>query len=215
METDHGFVPDDLVFLVDFTNSTYPGTVDQLGSTDLFEAWLADHGRPASVTAAQRATAQALRDGLREAAVHNAGVVADQGVIARGEQALAGLPVHAALREGAASLVPSGTGVDRALGEMAVALASARLTGRWARVKACTGEDCGFVFWDGSRNGSRRWCDMQRCGSRQKMRNYRARTSTGRPGIPVRAAARARGREGPAGAARAPAPAAGRAPGGG
>ena len=179
METDHGFVPDDLVFLVDFMNSTYPGTVDQLGSPDLFEAWLADQGRAAPVTGAHRATAQALRDGLRAAAVHNAGVAADEEAIACGERALIGLPMHAALRDGEPSLVPSGTGVDRVLGEVAVALTDARLTGRWGRVKACTGEDCGFVFWDGSRNGSRRWCDMQRCGSRQKMRTYRARTSTG------------------------------------
>jgi predicted RNA-binding Zn ribbon-like protein len=37
-------------------------------------------------------------------------------------------------------------------------------------VKECPG--CGWLFVDRSRNQSRRWCDMQRCGSRSKMRRY-------------------------------------------
>ena len=37
-------------------------------------------------------------------------------------------------------------------------------------VKECPG--CGWLFLDRSRNGSRRWCDMQTCGSRDKMRRY-------------------------------------------
>jgi predicted RNA-binding Zn ribbon-like protein len=37
-------------------------------------------------------------------------------------------------------------------------------------VKECPG--CGWLFLDRSRNRSRRWCDMQVCGSRAKMRRY-------------------------------------------
>jgi predicted RNA-binding Zn ribbon-like protein len=37
-------------------------------------------------------------------------------------------------------------------------------------IKECPG--CGWLFVDRSRNGSRRWCDMQVCGSRDKMRRY-------------------------------------------
>jgi predicted RNA-binding Zn ribbon-like protein len=37
-------------------------------------------------------------------------------------------------------------------------------------IKECPG--CGWLFLDGSRNRSRRWCDMQVCGSRDKMRRY-------------------------------------------
>ena len=40
---------------------------------------------------------------------------------------------------------------------------------------------CGWLFLDRSRNGSRRWCDMQTCGSRDKMRSHRARAATARP----------------------------------
>lgn len=37
-------------------------------------------------------------------------------------------------------------------------------------VKECPG--CGWLFLDRSRNKRRRWCDMQVCGSRSKMRRY-------------------------------------------
>lgn len=44
------------------------------------------------------------------------------------------------------------------------------------RVKQCPGaNDCGWLFYDTSRNGSRRWCSMEGCGSRVKMRHHYAR----------------------------------------
>ena len=47
------------------------------------------------------------------------------------------------------------------------------LTGSEAdRVKACPGEGCGWIFIDQSRNRSRRWCDMQSCGNREKARRH-------------------------------------------
>jgi predicted RNA-binding Zn ribbon-like protein len=43
------------------------------------------------------------------------------------------------------------------------------------RVKLCPGEGCGWLFVDRTRNGSRRWCEMEVCGSRAKMRRYHRR----------------------------------------
>lgn len=48
----------------------------------------------------------------------------------------------------------------------------------WARIKACPGPDCGWVFHDRSRNASRRWCDMGECGNRAKGAAFRARRRT-------------------------------------
>ncbi len=46
----------------------------------------------------------------------------------------------------------------------------------WKRVKQCPGiGDCGWLFLDTSKNGSRQWCSMQECGSRAKMRRQYAR----------------------------------------
>jgi predicted RNA-binding Zn ribbon-like protein len=46
------------------------------------------------------------------------------------------------------------------------------------RMKLCPGHDCGWLFLDLSRNRSRRWCSMDSCGSRAKMRTlYQRRRS--------------------------------------
>lgn len=43
------------------------------------------------------------------------------------------------------------------------------------RLKVCPGAgDCGWLFYDTSRNGMRRWCSMEGCGSRVKMRRHYA-----------------------------------------
>ncbi len=47
------------------------------------------------------------------------------------------------------------------------------------RVGQCADEQgCGWLFWDSSRNKSRRWCDMQDCGNRAKMRRYYQRVKS-------------------------------------
>ncbi|MET0976215.1 MAG: CGNR zinc finger domain-containing protein [Leifsonia sp.] len=53
----------------------------------------------------------------------------------------------------------------------AVAVFSADAVGR---VRRCAAEDCSLVYVDTSRAGSRRWCSMQRCGNRAKVRKFRA-----------------------------------------
>lgn len=60
---------------------------------------------------------------------------------------------------------------------LVVASAMELLTeGDLARVKQCPGaDDCGWLFYDTSRNGTRRWCSMEGCGSRMKMRRHYAR----------------------------------------
>ncbi len=44
------------------------------------------------------------------------------------------------------------------------------------RVRECAADDCRLVFLDTSRPGGRRWCSMQRCGNRHKVREHRTRT---------------------------------------
>ena len=50
-------------------------------------------------------------------------------------------------------------------------------SGELERVKECPHEEggCGWLFYDASKNRSRRWCDMAGCGSRVKMRRMYAR----------------------------------------
>jgi predicted RNA-binding Zn ribbon-like protein len=46
------------------------------------------------------------------------------------------------------------------------------------RVKACADATCGALFFDASRNRSRRWCVMEDCGNRAKARRHYARQKT-------------------------------------
>ena len=47
------------------------------------------------------------------------------------------------------------------------------------RIRECSADDCELLYLDTSRSGNRRWCSMQRCGNRAKVRAHRARTSGG------------------------------------
>ena len=48
-----------------------------------------------------------------------------------------------------------------------------------SRIRRCASDDCRLVFFDESRAGSRRWCSMQKCGNRAKVRAHRARAAAG------------------------------------
>ncbi|MBI4791114.1 MAG: ABATE domain-containing protein [Chloroflexi bacterium] len=44
-----------------------------------------------------------------------------------------------------------------------------------AQVRECSGETCGWLFVDVSKNHSRRWCSMSDCGNRAKVQRFNAR----------------------------------------
>jgi CGNR zinc finger len=63
-------------------------------------------------------------------------------------------------------------------GDYLAAVVSAISAGTWPRLKACP--DCHWVFYDNTRNGSKRWCLMyaggpegRACGTIAKVRRYR------------------------------------------
>nr|WP_230322832.1 CGNR zinc finger domain-containing protein [Cellulomonas hominis] len=83
--------------------------------------------------------------------------------------------------DGGLALVPApGTGGDGALvAGVLAALHRAVASGEWARLKACANPDCQWVYHDGSRNRSGRWCSMDECGDVMKARAYRRRARAG------------------------------------
>lgn len=65
-------------------------------------------------------------------------------------------------------------------GDLLTAVVGAISDGSWRRLKACP--DCHWVFYDNTRNGSKRWCLMyaggpegRACGTIAKVRRYRDR----------------------------------------
>ena len=81
--------------------------------------------------------------------------VDERGVLALGN------PAHGRLADG--------------LFELLLIVRAAQEDGSWARLKACTNQECGWVFYDRSRNRKGNWCDMAVCGNRLKNRRLRAR----------------------------------------
>ena len=103
-----------------------------------------------------------------------------------------------------APLTPERPGVPAAAVPLTSGLASVGLTARWAppvratqalstlaremiellsgplaeRIRECASDDCPLVFVDTSRPGARRWCAMERCGNRHKLRALRARRAS-------------------------------------
>lgn len=47
----------------------------------------------------------------------------------------------------------------------------------WKRFKICRDGVCNASYYDATRNGAKTWCSMDTCGSRNKMRRYRARSA--------------------------------------
>jgi predicted RNA-binding Zn ribbon-like protein len=71
-------------------------------------------------------------------------------------------------------------GLDAALGVVLAIAARGMLDGTWERLKICPGDDCGWAFYDHSRNRSGRWCSMLVCGGRAKARTHYQRHRGGK-----------------------------------
>ena len=68
-----------------------------------------------------------------------------------------------------------GDPVDDALARLADPLVVELTSGDPDRIRVCDNDRCRWVFYDTSRTGRRRWCDMATCGNRAKAARHRAR----------------------------------------
>jgi predicted RNA-binding Zn ribbon-like protein len=73
-------------------------------------------------------------------------------------------------------LAPAAGGVKGALAHLVAEATIARIKGTWTRLKICPADDCLWAFYDTSRNRSKRWCSMEVCGNRNKVRAFRDRS---------------------------------------
>lgn len=56
--------------------------------------------------------------------------------------------------------------------------ADALILGELPRVRRCADPRCSRVFFDNTKNGRRRWCDMATCGNRAKAARHREKLKT-------------------------------------
>ncbi|MET9970798.1 CGNR zinc finger domain-containing protein [Streptomyces sp. NPDC006356] len=120
------------------------------------------------------AGARELRESLRVALLAHAGHPPHRTVTPLGELLTASpLVVAVDTADGSATLAPAKEGSLPS--RVAAAIAQALVEGTWIRLKACEAADCHWAYYDRSPAGRGRWCSMQVCGARAKMRRYRAK----------------------------------------
>lgn len=121
-----------------------------------------------------------LREALRAACTAHTGTAVPPEAAASLERLLNAAPLALRLgSRGEAVLRPASgrTGLPALTAQLAARIATAAGEGTWQRLKACEAHDCRWVYYDRSPAGRSRWCSMAVCGSRAKMRTYRARRS--------------------------------------
>jgi predicted RNA-binding Zn ribbon-like protein len=158
-------------------NKDFPPAWDRLGTPAKTQAWLLRKrlvAPPVRITYGDVARLRELREALRAlvAANHGGAVPRDVLEALRREGAGVRLRVGFGLR-GATELEPVGRGADGAVATVLDILHEAQITGVWPRLKAC--RQCGYTFFDRSKNRSAAWCAMSICGNRTKNRAYRRR----------------------------------------
>lgn len=67
--------------------------------------------------------------------------------------------------------------LDHPLAPIAWSLSELLTSPELGRVRVCDADECGWLFVDASRSGSRRWCDAAGCGNLVRVRQFRARRS--------------------------------------
>ena len=172
--------PPPLDLVQDFVNTEIAvWAIDDIATPEALSEWLRarDLLDGAEVVGADGfVRARALRRLLRELASVDSHAVGSEQL----HHEFAAIAVEARLRfeldgHGRLEVVPAGAGADAALGEILSRVHAAQLDGTWRRLKSCPGPHCGWLFYDGSRNVSSRWCSMSICGNRTKTAAYRRR----------------------------------------
>lgn len=163
--------PGELALVQAFINTHYDLVhehgAELLSSPDAMGSWLSDRGlleADTAVSPADLSRVLAVREALRELARGG-----------RDPRALAPLraTVELSIAPGGPRLEPAGrNGVDGAIAALLGIVARELLSGRWSRLKVCPGHDCGWAFYDGSRNRTGRWCSMSICGGRAKAKAH-------------------------------------------
>ena len=164
--------PAGLCRLQGLINTWAVGQADQLATRQAAQAWLtAQHlwttAKPP--TNAELLTLTRFRFHLRRHLLqpHEA-KHAD-----RLNQLLAGSRLQPGFAPGSYTLTATGQPIDRVLGTFAAILAEHHHNGTLARLKCCP--ECGWCYFDTTKNRSGKWCSMQSCGSRLKTKRYRER----------------------------------------
>ncbi|WP_244231779.1 CGNR zinc finger domain-containing protein [Rathayibacter sp. VKM Ac-2804] len=153
---------------------------ERLGSDEALAAWLAERFDAVDATARDARLDDAL---MLRGTVSRLAVAAERGAV--GDPAdvdvvnlFAAMPdVPPSLSGGSRQAGRSHAAARQALSTLAREAVDLLGGGTPGRLRRCDAEDCRILYLDTSRAGSRRWCSMQRCGNRAKVRAHRRRSA--------------------------------------
>ena len=160
-------------------NHDFPREWDRLGTPEKARAWLQRKrlvGPEVRISAADAARLRELREAIRALTIANQAGRPDPasaGIVRRASRTAR---LRVAVDDGGRTVLePDRPTVDGAVAALLGILHEAQLTGQWPRLKGC--RQCGYAFFDRSKNRSAAWCAMSICGNRTKNRAYRRRRS--------------------------------------
>ncbi|TCO18536.1 putative RNA-binding Zn ribbon-like protein [Kribbella steppae] len=173
--------PEPLVLVQDLVNTVdLEMERDALTEPAELSTFCAAHGLPdLRFDQADLAEVLTLREAVRDVCQAHAGVDVPAESLAALDRLLAEAPLRLALStDGGVTIHPADglRNVPALVARIAADVAAATQAGTWPRLKACAADTCRWVYYDRSPAGRSRWCTMSLCGSRNKMRKYRARS---------------------------------------
>lgn len=168
---------------LDYLRTLRHGTVEELADAAALAEWSRQFGPCDDVgipAAAEVERARALREAIRElvAAARHASACPPQARAAINAAASVAIPAPRLHADGQLSWHTDDpvAATLSLVARDALELVNSPLL---ARVRECAGTDCGALFLDVSRPGTRRWCSMDTCGNRAKKNTMKTRKSAG------------------------------------
>ena len=164
-------------------NHEFPTDWDRLGTSEKARAWLVRWGLlepDTTLSEPERVRLVRLRDSLHALADMNR----DGAELANDDVIVLDREGNAATRfsfdrHGRMTLEPTASGVDGSIARLLMLVFEAQTAETFGRLKSC--RQCGWAFYDRSKNRSGGWCAMSICGNRKKNRTYRRRKGTSLP----------------------------------
>ncbi|MEO7146277.1 MAG: CGNR zinc finger domain-containing protein [Terrimesophilobacter sp.] len=164
---------------LDFAHTgALPGGSEQLHSPTDLGVWLVERFPRVDAGVSERELSDALllRESIGRLVVAVDPAASDIDIV----NLVAAMPdIPPALGGGSRQAGASHAHVSQALSTIAREAIGLFDANRVAGIRTCSAGDCAFIYLDTSRSGSRRWCSMQRCGNRAKVRAYRGRAVRG------------------------------------
>ncbi len=170
----------DLELLRSFVNTIDLETrVDQLDTPERLHDWLVDRSLlagEASIDEESHRETLEFREAVRALALANGATELDSAEITRLNRLGAGASLSVLVgSDGHAELRAVGEGLHQTYGRLLSIMYTAMVDGSFVRLKGCANDTCRWLFYDESKNRSKKWCEMQACGNVINARAYRQR----------------------------------------